>query len=136
MTNKEIVRRYFNAKWNDRNPDVVATVLSPDIALHGPAVEVRGLDEYQEIYRGLLNALGDTKLTMEELIQEDDKVVSRIMLRGTHCGDLLGLPATGKAFRLSVVTIFRLENELIVEEFQSYDALDMLTQLGMSVGPP
>jgi len=135
MNKKQLVQRYWDAKWNQRDPAIFADLLSPDINFHGPAAVASSLEEYWQIYTGLLNAVRDTRVTVEDMLEEGDKVVSRVVLRGVHSGDLLGIPPTDRAFEFSIVTIFRIENDKIVEEFQIYDALEFLTQIGMEMVP-
>lgn len=135
MDHKEIIRRYFHEKWNERNADVLTEVLSPDFAFRGPALEASSREEYQRIYAALTDALTETSVTVEDLIEEGDKVVSRVVVSGVHSGELLGVAASGRSFTFTVVTIFRFQDDRIAEELQMYDSLELLTQLGMVVVP-
>jgi steroid delta-isomerase-like uncharacterized protein len=96
---------------------------------------MNGLEEYKQIYGVYLSALQDTHIEIEELIAEGDKVMSRVSLRGTHGGDLGGMPPTGKTFTVSAFTVFRLENGRIAEEWEILDELGMMHQLGMELKP-
>ena len=136
MTNKEIVRRYWHARWNERDPDAVEALVTPDVSFRSPAANASGRAEFQQAYAALLQAFGETEITVAELIEEGDKVASRVVLRGVHSGDSIGFPATGRPFEVTLVAIFRLRDGRIAEEFKTYDALDLLTQLGMDVGRP
>jgi len=135
MNKKQLVQRYWDAKWNQRDPEIVAALLSSDINFRGPATSASGLDEYRQMHDGLLNAVSDSRVTVEELVEEGDKVVSRVVLRGVHSGDLFGIPATDRPFEFSVMTIFRIDGDKIVDELQTYDALEFLTQIGMEMVP-
>lgn len=135
MENQQVVQRYWDAKWNQRDAAGIAELVSPNIRYHGPAVSASSSEEYLQIYESLLSALDDTNVTVEELINEGDKVVSRVVLRGVHVGSLLGLAPTGRPFVFPIVTIFRIEDGRIAEEYQMYDGLDLLNQLGMEMVP-
>jgi steroid delta-isomerase-like uncharacterized protein len=90
-----------------------------------------GLDEYKHVYNMYLSAFRDTQVTIEDLIAEGDKVVARIVLTGVHAGDLPDLPATGRSISFTMFTIFRIVDGMIVEEWESYDELSMMQQLGV-----
>lgn len=135
MSNKELVKRYWDGKWNARDPAILDELQSADVTYHGPGHEINGVAEYKQVYGAYLSAFGDTELTIEDLIEEGDKVVSRVTVRGVHKGDLPDVPATGNPFSLSLTTTFRINDGKIVEEHESYNELDLLVQLGMQVVP-
>jgi len=62
-------------------------------------------------------------------------VIIRFTARGTHQGDLEGIPATGNEMELSSITILRFENGKVVEGWQETDTLGMMMQLGMELKP-
>jgi steroid delta-isomerase-like uncharacterized protein len=128
--NKLIVERYWDGKWNARNPEILDELQSPDVVYHGPGHEMRGLQEYKQVYGAYLSAFHDTQAMIEELIAEGDKVMSRVVLTGVHGGDLPDLPATGRSINFTMFTIFRIVDGKIVEEWESYDELSMMQQLG------
>ena len=133
--NKAVVQRYWVGKWNERRPEILDELQTPDVFYHGTSMTMNGLEEYKQVYGIYLSALQDTHIEIEELIAEGDKVMSRVSLRGTHGGDLGGLPPTGKTFTVSAFTVFRLENGRIAEEWEILDELGMMHQLGMELGP-
>lgn len=135
MGNKEIVERYWGGKWNARRPEILDELQSPNVVYHGPGLEMTSLEEYKQAYGTFLSAFQNTEITVEDLVEEGDKVVSRVVLRGVHKGDLPDLPATGRSFTLPLTTIFRLVDGKIVEECEAYNELDLMTQLGMKLVP-
>ena len=82
-----------------------------------------------------LSAFHDTHITIEELIAEGDKVMSRVSVTVTHKGDLGELPATGNTATATLFTVFRLINGKIAEEWEVMDELGMMQQLGMELKP-
>jgi len=131
--NKEIIKRYWNGKWNDRNPAILDELQTPDVAYHGSDTEMVGREEYKQLYNTFLAAFHDTQITIEELVAEGNKVVTRVVLTGAQKGALGEMPPTGKSFSLKVITIFLLEGGKITEEWEAYDELGMMQQLGMEL---
>src|ERR687898_607991 len=74
----------------------------------------------------------DLKITIEDAIAEGDQVVTRYTIRGTHQGETEEFgPPTGKQMELRGITIHRFEDGKIVEEWEAYDNLSVLQQLGL-----
>jgi steroid delta-isomerase-like uncharacterized protein len=133
--NKDIVRRYWNGKWNERRPEILDELQTPDVVYHGASMKMKGLEEYKQAYGYFRSALHDTELTIEELIAEGDKVMSRVACRGVHKGEFEGIPATGKTVTVNIFTVFRLVDGKIAEEWEIFDELGLMTQLGMELKP-
>ena len=75
----------------------------------------------------------DINITVEDMIAEGDQAVSRYTIRGTHQGETEDFgPPTGKPVELKGITIHRFEDGKIVEEWESYDNLSVLQQLGLA----
>ncbi len=68
------------------------------------------------------------------MIAEGDKVLTRWLLTGTHRGDFLGLPASGTSIRVSGMSLDRVEDGLVAEGFDGWDALGLRRQLGLYAG--
>jgi steroid delta-isomerase-like uncharacterized protein len=133
--NKEIVKRYWNGKWKDRNPAILDELQTSDVVYNGPDGEIVGREAYIQIYNSYLSALHDTRITIEDLVAEGDKVVSRVVISGVQKGALGELPPTGKTVTLKLITIFLLADGKITEEWEAYDELGMMQQLGMELRP-
>ena len=133
--NKAVVQRYWDGKWNERRPEILDELQTRDVAYHGTSMTMNGIEEYKQVYGAYLSALHDTRIEVEELVAEGDKVMSRVALRGTHAGDLGGMPPTGKSFTVSAFTVFRIVDGRIAEEWEILDELGMMHQLGMELTP-
>jgi steroid delta-isomerase-like uncharacterized protein len=133
--NKEIVKRYWEGKWNERRPEILDELQTQDVIYHGTSMEMNGIEEYKRVYSSFLSAFHDTQVTFEDLIAEGDKVMSRITFSAVHKGELEGIPPTGKTLTISLFTIFRLVDGKIVEEWEIIDELGMMMQLGMELKP-
>ena len=82
-----------------------------------------------------LTAFPDLHFTIEELIAEGDKVAGRYTARGTHKGELMGIPPTNNAISLTVSEIYRIADGKITEHWVILDALGMMQQLGVIPAP-
>ena len=133
--NKEVVKRYWDGKWNARNPGILDELMKPDVVYHGTSMEMHGVEEYKQVYNMYRSGLHDTQITIEELIAEGDKVMTRLSMSAVHKGDLGGIPPTGKSMTSTVFTVFRLVDGKIAEEWEILDELGMMHQLGMELKP-
>jgi predicted ester cyclase len=86
------------------------------------------VDTYRTAFRG-------ARITVEEQIAEGDTVATRWTGRGTHEGELMGIAPTGKETTVTGLTISRLRNGKVVEEWTNWDTLGMLVQLGAAPQP-
>jgi predicted ester cyclase len=79
----------------------------------------------------LLRAFPDLQLDVKDLIGEDDKVVARIVVTGTHRGDYMGVEPTGKSIAYDEIFIFRFANGRVVETWGVVDIYAQIKQLGV-----
>ena len=79
------------------------------------------------VFRG---AFPDTRITIEDQVAEGDRVVTRWTARGTHQGDLMGIPPSGASGEIGGVTINRISGGKIAETWGSYDLLGLIRQIG------
>jgi steroid delta-isomerase-like uncharacterized protein len=131
-TNKEIVRRLTVEVW-DGDFGVIDELAAPDYVGHDPSQpeDTRGPEGIKEFVGTYLAGFPDGKITIDEQLAEGDLVASRWTGRGTHKGELMGIPPTGKQVTVSGLTISRVKNGKVVEEWQNWDTLGMLQQLGV-----
>jgi steroid delta-isomerase-like uncharacterized protein len=130
--NKEIVRRLVNGVWADRNLAIVDELIAPDYVGHDPTQPepIRGPEGYRQFVGMYQAAFEDGMVTIDDEIAEGDLVVTRWTGRGTHTGELMGIAPTGKEVTVSGITISRLANGKIAEDWELMDALGMMVQLG------
>jgi steroid delta-isomerase-like uncharacterized protein len=104
---------------------------APDVQIRTPLpLKTTGAAALKEVSLALLHAYPDLHLTVEDLIAEDDKVVGRTVVTGTHRGDYLGLAPTGRTVRYDEIFIFRFKDGRIAETWGVVDVLAQLRQLG------
>ena len=115
------------------NPDSLDEVYAPDVVWHMPDQEVRGIQEARRFIAMFKSAFPDMSPTVEDVVAEGDEVVTRVTLRGTHQGESEEFgPPTGRRVEVQGITIHRIEGGKIVEEWNSYDNLSLLQQLGLA----
>jgi steroid delta-isomerase-like uncharacterized protein len=130
-TNKEIVRRLGVEPW-EGNLGVIDELVATDYVGHDPAQpEMHGPDGIREFITTYLAGFPDGKITIDEQLAEGDLVASRWTGRGTQQGELMGVPPTGRQVTVSGITISRVKNGKVVEEWSNWDTLGMLQQLGV-----
>lgn len=130
--NKAVARRMVEDVINKRNLALVDELVAPDYTYYEPTVgAVHGRDNFKKLVGMYLNAFPDLRITVDQQIAEGDTVVTRWTAEGTHRGELLGISPTGRYAKVQGVIIGRYQNGQIVEDFESYDVLGMLQQLGV-----
>ena len=127
--NKAIARRAWELV---DNPDLIDEVYAPDVVWHEPDQDIQGIEEAKQFIGMYKTAFPDLKATVEDVIAEGDKVVSRVTIRGTHQGEIEEFgPPTGRQVEVKSITISRIEGGKIVEDWDSYDNLSIMQQLGL-----
>jgi steroid delta-isomerase-like uncharacterized protein len=133
--NKQVFRRVIEEGFNSGNLVALGELFSTTYQEHQFGLPPT-LEGFKEDIHGLRAAFPDLKLTIEEIIAEGDKVWARMTARGTHRGQFMGLPPTGKSFAITVVDICRFENGKIVEHWGVPDRFHLMAQLGALPRPP
>lgn len=131
--NIALMTRWYREVWRERKNDTVHELLASDARLRGqagPEQEIQGPEEFVEFAERIRNAFPDTEIAIEDIFAIDDKVAVRWIATGTHMGDGLGVPPSGRRVRVSGVTIARVINGKIVEGWDNWDRLGMLEQIG------
>jgi steroid delta-isomerase-like uncharacterized protein len=130
--NKSVVRRWYAEVTNQGKLEVADELLAPEYVCHDPnseAGEVRA-DALKESITYFRNALADMRFEVEDMIAERDKIATRWTLHGTHRGEIFGVDSTGEQVAMSGIVISRVANGKIVEEWDEYDLLGLMRQLG------
>ena len=136
--NKALTRRSWEIVTEgnlDTLEDALAEVYADDIVLHEPDEDVRGVEGLKQFVTMIRSAIPDLRITLEEDIAEGDKVVSRWSAQGTHQGELMGIAPKGNQVMITGITIHRIEEGKIVEEWENWDALGLMQQIGAIPSP-
>jgi len=134
-SNKAVVQRFRDA-LNAGDLDGAFAVFAPNAVVHmQSAPEPLTKEGFQQLGRLILSAFTGGVATVEEMIADGDKVVSRLTFRGTHTGDLMGIPPTGKSVTISETIINQIADGKIVESWRLFDQMTMMQQLGVIPTP-
>ena len=141
---KAVARRMVEA-WNRGDPDALDGIFAPDYLFHDPADPAlpRGPEGARRQLAAFRAAFPDLRLTIEAEIAEEVAagsaggvlVVQRLTGRGTHRGDFLGVPPTGKQVTFTSIEVMRVEGGKIAEHWDELDALGLLRQLEAPLPP-
>ncbi|MEE8472851.1 MAG: ester cyclase [Dehalococcoidia bacterium] len=134
--NKTIERRFMEEVWTKGNLAAVDELVATNYVDHTPMPDVspdlQGVKQFATVVRA---AFPDWNPTIEDIIAEGDKVVVRFTGRGTHKGEFMGIPPTGKQLTMMAIAIHRIAGGKIVENWLQADMLGMMQQLGVVPTP-
>src|SRR5437763_10896871 len=125
-----LVRRFFGEFCNDRRTEVADEIVASDYVAHGPqappANGPQGVKERVALYQESVDGRWD----IQEIFSAGDRVVARWTGRGTHRGELMGVEPTDKPIEVDAISVFRIADGKIAEEWTVWDALGLLQQVG------
>jgi steroid delta-isomerase-like uncharacterized protein len=128
--NKAVVRQFFET-FSRNDFAAFEAVTSQDIVYHtAPPGISPGIQGYRELMGMYHGAFPDMQLTIDDVLAEGDKVVTRFTPSGTHRGELMGIAPTGKRVSIDGISIVRVAGGKVVEEWDQLDMLGMLQQMG------
>jgi steroid delta-isomerase-like uncharacterized protein len=134
--NKILIRRFYDEMWNPWNFDKADELLAPDIKFRGTlGAELKGRDAFRGYMRKVQAAFPDFHNTILELTAEHDRVAARTSYRGTHRGEIFGVPPTGKSIAYFGAAFFRIADGRVIEGWVLGDLLALLRDLGASSLP-
>jgi steroid delta-isomerase-like uncharacterized protein len=130
--NKAAARRILDEAWSQGKLDVIDDLVDPDYVFHDPAVPgIKGTDGLKQLITMYRTGYPNLRFTIEDQLADGDKVIVRWICGGTHKGELMGIPATGKQTTTSGISITRYKNGKAIEEWTRWDTLGWLQQLGV-----
>ena len=134
--NKALVRRFFEDFCNGRQLELADALMTADHSYHDPQIpNVRGPQAMAQAVAVYQNGLEGHWQIEEMVAAEDDRVVTRWTGTGTHNAELMGIPPTGKAVRVSAISLHRIVGGKLAEHWCVWDTLGLLQQLGVAPAP-
>lgn len=135
-TNKQVMEQFVRF-INTGDRAVGEAIISPEVIFYAPTSPepLRGFDGYIAVLDMMRGAMPDVRWEAEEFIAEGDKVMIRFMMSGTQTEPFMGMPATGKAVRVTAMNIYQLKDGKIIREHGLPDLFMMLQQLGALPAP-
>lgn len=135
--NKAVVRRWFEEVWNQGREATIDELFPVEGVAHGlgdSESDVRGPEEFKPFAANIRGSIPNTQIRVEDILSEGDRVAVRVTLQGTHTGQGLGVPPTGRSVSVQGIIILRMVDGQIVEAWNSYDQLGLLRQVGALPG--
>jgi steroid delta-isomerase-like uncharacterized protein len=133
--NKAIVRRVFDEIVSKGNLSVADELLAADYVNHDFPAPAPGAEGFKLVTTMFRTAFPDIVVKLADVLAEDDKVVTRGVFEGTHKGEFMGIPATGKRVSVKYLDVWRLENGKAKENWVQMDLLGLMQQLGVIPAP-
>jgi steroid delta-isomerase-like uncharacterized protein len=135
--NKALMRRAYEELFSQGDLDMIDEFLADDFVEHEelPPGIPPGKDAPRALVTMMRGAFPDFRATVEEMLEDGDKVISRVRFSGTHEGEFMGIPATGKKFDIAVIDIVEFRDGKGVAHWGVMDTAGMMQQLGVG-GPP
>lgn len=130
---KQLARDFFREVWNEGNEAAIDRYIAENARGNDPDFGA-GRDAFRAQWRKWQAAFPDLHFEVEDVIAEGNKVLTRWTLTGTHEGEFMDIPATGRAIRVSGMSFDIIEDGMIAEGFDGWDALGLRQQLGAASG--
>ena|ERR1700674_3285845 len=132
-TNKALVRRWFREVWNEGREATIDELFAESGVAYGlgdTEAEVRGSAQLKPFVRNLRSSFPDLQISIHDIMAEEDKVMVRVLVEGTHSGSGLGVPPSGRRIRVAGIVVIRISKGQLVEGWNSWDQLGLLRQIG------
>lgn len=130
---KEMAKRWYGEVVSGGKTELIDELCAPDFVDHDPlpgtSADLAGIKEFVAQIRA---AFPDLQVTVDDLIGEGDRLAVRSTMRGTHEGDFMGIPASGKKVEVSNYDFVRFENDQAAEHWGVIDSAALMEQLGMA----
>ncbi|WP_449416920.1 ester cyclase [Phormidium nigroviride] len=130
LTNKEVVKLFFEI-YNNQDYEAAYKYIVPNYLDHG-LPQVRSVEDAIEILKSTHKAFPDIKVVIDDLIEENDKVVFRGHFTATHLGEFVGMAASGVKIEFEALEIFKIENQQITESWGYWPMSDIVSQIQAS----
>jgi steroid delta-isomerase-like uncharacterized protein len=133
--NKAIIRRFVEEVQCKHNIQLMDELFSTDFYDHGRLSTTHTLEESKQFFAMSFAAFPDMRADIHDQVAEGDKVVTRKTFHGTHQGEFMGIPPTGKQVAFDVIDIFRIADGRIVEHWFEGEMMGLMQQLGVAQPP-
>jgi predicted ester cyclase len=126
--NKALARRYFEEL--DRRKGTPLEVCAPNCMWHIAGFPPMNLDASKGFYGAFYTGFPELKHPIDDLVAEGDKVAFRVRFEGTHSGEFMGVPASGRSISAVGIGVLRISGGKVVEFWGSPDRTTIMQQIG------
>jgi len=137
--NEKIIRRWFDDIWHAGKIEVIAELLGRKGLLHDsslspktPKLKAKGFEAY---CRATRQAFPNIRFRVDAVVESGEQIAARVTMTGTHKGEGLGIPPTGRKVRIQGMVMARIRGGIIEEGWNSFDLLGFYEQLGLVERP-
>lgn len=135
--NKALTQKFYDEVANKGNMAAADQLLAEDFVDHEPFPGIGpGRDGCKQFFSMMRSAFPDLKFEIKQMIAEGDRVAVFVSMTGTHKGDFMGMPPSGRAFKTDAIDIIRIADGKAVEHWGVTDGMTMMQQLGAMPGMP
>jgi predicted ester cyclase len=135
QTNKQIVASIFSEGINKNNSAVINALIHPEYENHGMPGTAPGVEGFRQVVSTFLNAFPDMSVTVQDVVAEGDMVATRGYFDGTHAGELMGIPATGRKVRGNYMDFWKIKDGQAIENWVQMDFAGIMQQIGAMAEP-
>lgn len=135
--NKGVIAAFFEQVWNQRKLELADTIFARNCHTHqlrsGASLDPlpRGPEAIKSHISEWVTGFPDLRFTIERMLAEGDRVLTQLVMDGTHSGPWRGIPPTGKHVEIRMMTIHRLQDGRIIEDWVLVESLGVFQQLGV-----
>ncbi|MEO7664005.1 MAG: ester cyclase [Candidatus Limnocylindrales bacterium] len=129
-SNKAVARRFVQDVMVHLDEAAADQVIAEDFTSNTWKSVPSGREALKTAMQRIGAGLSDVRMDVEDVIAEGDQVVIRLVASATHKGDFMGMPTTGKSYRIGEIHIVRIKNDQVVEHWHQADMLGLMQQLG------
>jgi steroid delta-isomerase-like uncharacterized protein len=115
--------------WNSGDVDSYMELYAENIKLHAGTYDFPDKKAVEGMYKGFHAATSDLRLDIHETLGDGDRLAVRYTVTGTHTGELMDIPPTGREISITGITIMHFENRRVVERWDSDDSAEVLSRL-------
>ncbi len=135
--NKRVMQRFYDEVVNEGNLDLIDKLLAEDFEEHEETPGIGpGREGVKQFFAMLRTAFPDVSCEVEHLLGEGVFVVARVRMHGTHQGEFMGVPASGRPIDVQVWDLVHLTDGVATAHWGLMDAMTLMQQIGVAPGPP
>jgi predicted ester cyclase len=128
--NVELLRTLLGKAMNENDTSQVDALVAPSYVNHDAPVPVRGPEGFKQLVGMFRRAFPDLQVVVDDIFADGDLVGSRGAITGTHGGDFMGVPATGRRVNFGYIDLWRVEDGRFTDTWVQMDALGLMQQIG------
>ena len=133
--NKAVVRRFVEEMQNQHNLDLIDELFSPDFVDYSGRANPPTKEGVKPFFAFMFSAFPDMHFAIQQQLAEGDRVMTYKTFYGTHQGDFMGIPPTGKQVVFDNIDIFAVKDGQLTAHWTVGDNLSLMQQLGVVPAP-